>query len=522
MIRVSYPYVFVDVSPANDAAPTAHRAIEASKLILNFPWAARSAEVAPCDCAVARSPVAVTVAKRRLTDGVAAVAAFAATVPAPIGATASPARAANRTMRDTVTSTVDGDEREHTRRSDTDDVLRSAGFDEARIAALRAAGALARAAPRDVALTVTDRCERLEAAAAGARPGDEKGGGGMTDAAAARALDFGVTVILDPPHDGPLRLLETAEACGFAAGWVFDSPVISEEPYPLLGLAAARTSRIRLGLCVTNPATRDITVTASAHATLHEITGGRMVIGLGRGDSAVHMVGLEPVRVAAFEQAVVAIRELANGRAVTLRGTEVQFPWAGSRPELPVYVAAYGPKALAVAGRVADGVIIQLADPDIVAWLLGFVRRAAAEAGRDPDAIECIVSAPAVVSDDLPSARDSTRFFPAMVSNHVLDLLRRYDRSELPPALWEFVERRQAYDYRHHARTGSDNGAFVDDVTADRFSILGPVSAHLEKLRELQAAGATQINLYLLTPEPESLLEIYGREIVPVLGGGAA
>ena len=337
-----------------------------------------------------------------------------------------------------------------------------------------------------------------------------------------RPLEFGVTVILDPPHDGPLRLLETAEACGFTTGWVFDSPVISQEPYPLLGLAATRTSRLRLGLCVTNPATRDVTVTASAHATLHEITGGRMVIGLGRGDSAVHMVGLEPVRVAAFEQAVIAIRELANGRAATVRGMEIQLPWAGGHPELPVYVAAYGPKALAVAGRVADGVIIQLADPDIVAWLMGFVRRAAEEAGRDPGAIECIVSAPAVVSDDLPGARDVTRFFPAMVSNHVLDLLRRYERSELPPALWEFVERRQAYDYTQHARTGSDNGAFVDDVTADRFSILGPVAAQLAKLRDLQAAGATQINLYLLTPDPESLLETYGREIVPAFAAAGS
>lgn len=343
----------------------------------------------------------------------------------------------------------------------------------------------------------------------------------MAAPAASTALEFGVTVILDPPHHGPLRLLEHAEACGFDTGWVFDSPVISQEPYPLLGLAAARTSRLRLGLCVTNPLTRDLSVTASAHATLQEISGGRMVLGLGRGDSAVHMVGLEPEKMAAFEHGVVAIRELANGRPVTLRGLELRLPWAAGRPEIPLYVAAYGPKALAVAGRVADGVIIQLADPDIVAWLMGFVRRAAEEAGRDPDVVECVVSAPAVVGDDLASARDITRFFPAMVSNHVLDLLRRYDRSQLPGALWEFVERRREYDYAHHARTGSANGAFVDDLTADRFSILGPVPAQLAKLRDLQAAGATQINLYLLTPDPEQLLDTYGREIVPLLGRGA-
>lgn len=343
-----------------------------------------------------------------------------------------------------------------------------------------------------------------------------------TGAGGTRPLDFGITVILDPPHTRPLDLLARAEANGFTTGWAFDSPILSQEPWAVLGAAAARTSRLRLGLCVTNPVTRDVSVTASAHAALHEMSGGRVVLGLGRGDSAVKMVGLPAIKVAPFEEACLQIRDLANGRVARVREMDLQLPWAGrGRPEIPLYVAAYGPKALAVAGRIADGVIIQLADPDIVAWLMGFARRAAEQAGRDPDALECVVCAPAVVSDDLPAARDITRFFPAMVSNHVLDLLRRYDRSELPPALWEFVERRGAYDYSQHARTGAAHGQFVDDVTADRFSILGPVEAQLAKLRELQAAGATEVNLYLLTPDPEGLLDTYGREIVPVLGRGA-
>jgi probable F420-dependent oxidoreductase len=332
-------------------------------------------------------------------------------------------------------------------------------------------------------------------------------------------LRFGVTVILDPPHEQSIGLLELAEAHGFDHGWVFDSHVISEEPYPLLGLAAARTSRIRLGICVTNPTSRDPTVTASAHATLHELSGGRAVLGLGRGDSAVRMIGLEPARLGPFEESIGVIRELANGRPVDWRGTRIHFPWAAGRPEIPVHVAAYGPKALGVAGRAADGVFVQLADPDLVAFLMGIARRAAAEAGRDPAALECIVCAPAVVTDDLARARDETRFFPAMVSNHVLDLLRRTDRAELPPALWRFVDRREGYDYEHHARTGAAHGDFVDDETCDRFCLLGPLEAHLARLRELEAAGATQVNLYLLAPGKEALVEAYGRDVIPVLGG---
>jgi hypothetical protein len=101
----------------------------------------------------------------------------------------------------------------------------------------------------------------------------------------------------------------------------------------------------------------------------------------------------------------------------------------------------------------------------------------------------------------------------------VLDLLRRTDRAELPPALWRFVDRREGYDYAHHARTGAAHGDFVDDETCDRFCLLGPLEAHLARLRELEAAGATQVNLYLLAPGKEALVEAYGRNVIPVLGG---
>lgn len=330
-------------------------------------------------------------------------------------------------------------------------------------------------------------------------------------------LEFGVTVMLDPPALRSVELLKHAESRGFQHGWVFDSHVLSEDPYPLLALAAAQTSRIRLGMCVTNPTSRDPTVTASAHATLQEISGGRMALGLGRGDSAVRMIGLEPARLAGFEESIGIMRERAHGRPVTWRDAEIQMPWAERLDEMPVYVAAYGPKALAVAGRTADGIFIQLGDPELVHWLMGFARRAAEEAGRDPDALECIVCAPGVVGGDIERAREETRFFPAMVSNHVLDLLGRYERSELPPTLWEFVERRTSYDYRHHGRSGAEHGGFVDDETCDRFCLLGPAASHVERLQALEAAGATQVNLYLMTPEKEGLVDAYANDVIPAL-----
>jgi probable F420-dependent oxidoreductase len=328
-------------------------------------------------------------------------------------------------------------------------------------------------------------------------------------------LGFGITVLPDPPASRLVELLVRAEERGFDHGWTYDSHILWQEPYPLLTLAAQATRRMRLGLCVTNPGTRDATVTASATATLHDISGGRMVLGIGRGDSARRVIGLQPVKIAEFERATALIRELMNGRPAEWNGEQLELAWAKGRPEIPVYVAGYGPRALGVAGRVGDGVIIQLADPDIVEWIMGHARRAAEQAGRDPARLEPIVCAPAVVSDDLAAARDLVRWFPAMVSNHVDDLLRRYDRAELPPALCDYLDRKTGYDYREHSRTGAAHGSFVDDETCDRFCILGTPQQHVAKLRRLEAVGVAQWNIYLMTGEQERTLDLYGADVIP-------
>ena len=326
-------------------------------------------------------------------------------------------------------------------------------------------------------------------------------------------MKFGITLKPDHRFDRSVGLAKRAEANGFEYGWLFDSHVLWREPYPLLTLMGAATDRMRLGTCVTNPATRDITVTASALATLNEITDGRMDLGMGRGDSARRVMGKKPTTVAYMEECCRVVRSLTAGEKVTLDGTEIQMPWA-SRGPVPVWIAGYGPMALAAAGRVADGIILQLADPDIIRWCIGFMRAAAEEAGRDPDAIEVMAAAPAYVSDDIGLARDKVRWFPALVSNHVVDLINKYEKDDLPEALWKYVENREGYDYLHHAEVGSDNARFVSDEITDRFAVVGPASAHRARLDELRAAGVTQFNIYLMNGEEEDCLDAYGDELV--------
>src|SRR3954453_10911687 len=183
-------------------------------------------------------------------------------------------------------------------------------------------------------------------------------------------MQFGFT--LKPEHsvERTVALARQAEDAGFEHGWIFDSHVLWREPYPLLTLMAAGTERLRLGPCGTNPGTREPSVTASALAVLNEISGGRMDLGIGRGDSARRVLGKPPTTMATLEEAIGVIRDLVEGRPVTYEGTELRLPWTGPW-KLPVWVAGYGPMALAMIGRVADGVILQLADSDLIEWSVG-------------------------------------------------------------------------------------------------------------------------------------------------------
>ena len=339
------------------------------------------------------------------------------------------------------------------------------------------------------------------------------------------ALSFGVTVLPDPPYARWLELIQLAERHGFEYAWTYDSHVLWQESIPLFGFAASQTSKIKLGHFVTNPGTREPTVLASAYATLHDLTDGRMVMGIGRGDSARRYIGQQPVKVADFERACAMIRDFMNGREVTWNDKELQLKWVRPElPEIPMWIAGYGPKALAVAGRVGDGVIIQLADPEIIQWIMSTARRAAEEAGRDPAQLKCIVGAPSHVTDDIADARDQVRWFPAMVSNHVKDLIERYgsDGSKVPKALTDYVLSREFYDYNEHSRVGAKHGEFVTDEICDRFCVIGNVEQCLTKLRELESVGVDQFNIYLMTHGQEETLQAYGDQIIPKIDAVAS
>ena len=332
-------------------------------------------------------------------------------------------------------------------------------------------------------------------------------------------MDIGVVLQTNPPPWRVVELAKRAEAYGFSHVWTFDSHILWQEPYVIYSQILAETRRITVGPMVTNPATRDWTVTASTFATLNEMYGNRTVCGIGRGDSAVRVTNGAPVGLREMRESIHVIRELGCGRGVDYKGSSIRFPWA-TKSELQVWLAAYGPKMLAMTGEVADGFILQLADPDIAAWTIKAVRSAAASVGRNPDDVTICIAAPAYVTDGSPAhgsyAREQCRWFGGMVGNHVADIVGRYGTdSAVPKALTDYIKGREGYDYNEHGRAGNTHTAFVPDDIVDRFCIIGPVSHQIERIKELQSLGAHQFAVYLQHDDMDATLEAYGNRVIP-------
>ena len=333
-------------------------------------------------------------------------------------------------------------------------------------------------------------------------------------------MDFGVVLQNDPPAWRVVELARRAEQYGFTHVWTFDSHLLWQEPFVVYSQILSNTHRVVVGPMVTNPATRDWTVTASLFATLNDMFGNRTVCGIGRGDSAVRVINGKPVTLAALRESIEVIRDLANGRQATYKGNLLQFPWNTSS-RLPIWIAAYGPKALALTGEVGDGFILQLADPDITAWSIAAVRKAAADAGRNPASVSICVAAPAYVTDGtdtgMEHARRQCRWFGGMVGNHVADIVARYgaDGVAVPEALSAYIAGREGYDYNAHGKAGNAHTDFVPDEVIDRFCLLGPPDQHVARLEELRALGVDQFALYLQHDAKDRTLTAYGEQIIP-------
>lgn len=330
-------------------------------------------------------------------------------------------------------------------------------------------------------------------------------------------MEFAITFKGDIDPRRTVALCKQAEQAGFKYAWFFDSHVLWRECYVTMAMCIEHTTNMRFGPCVTNPGVREWSVAASLFATLALQSGGRFDCGLGRGDSSRRVLGQKPLNVDTMVDFAESVKKMIRGEEVQYEADQkpVQLPWAVGY-EMPVWYAAYGPKALAAAGQYGEGLILQLADPWLVKWFTDQALDAGKAAGRDMSNFKVMSAAPVWVGD-MEKARAQTRWFPAMVGNHVADLVERYGKegNTVPKRLTDYIEGRKGYDYRHHADKDADHLDFISNDIIDSFGVLGSVEEHVAKIKELESIGVTQYNIYLMCGDEERMVEEYGKHVLP-------
>jgi alkanesulfonate monooxygenase SsuD/methylene tetrahydromethanopterin reductase-like flavin-dependent oxidoreductase (luciferase family) len=295
------------------------------------------------------------------------------------------------------------------------------------------------------------------------------------------------------------------------------------------GLAA--TEQMTFGTAVTNLITRHFTVTASGHATLASMHPGRVVLGLGRGDSSIRTIGLRPARVAEMRELVPQVKRLLAGEALDYEGTEIRIPWAQHRVRL--MLGGTGPSTMRLAGALADIVTLEIGiHPDAISWALGNIRAGAEEAGRDPGEIEVVALCGMWISDDVEAAREHCRWAPASAANHIAEVMHNNPAHGMPPVLTELVQRRResvavgrglpsvdgTYDYYGgHCDNDADHAQWIPPALIDDFALVGPAGGMAARINELEALGISQVAPAFLNGEFEQM-ELIGSELIPLLG----
>ncbi|MEY8800126.1 TIGR03842 family LLM class F420-dependent oxidoreductase [Leisingera sp. XS_AS12] len=330
-------------------------------------------------------------------------------------------------------------------------------------------------------------------------------------------MEFGICFKGFVEPDRARALVRQAENAGFTHCWFYDSHILWRESFVAMAMCMEHTKKMRFGPLVTNPNSREWSVAASLFGSLAKQSNGRFDIGLGRGDSAVRVMGKKPSTIKRMEEFTHVVKSLIRGEEVQYGECPepVKFPWAQGY-ELPVWIGAYGPKALASAGKVGDGVVLQIAEPKIVKWLADQAKAGGEAEGRDMSNYRVMAAAPAHTGP-IEEGIEKTKWFPAMVGNHVADIVEKYgtDGDHVPTSLTDYIKNRKGYDYSKH---GQSDNPYLDFITEDivkSFCVLGTPDEHIAKIRDLADAGTTQFNIYLDSGDEEKIIADYGEKIIP-------
>jgi 5,10-methylenetetrahydromethanopterin reductase len=298
--------------------------------------------------------------------------------------------------------------------------------------------------------------------------------------------EFGLGLFPTEPAARMVELARLGEGLGYHGLWFGDSHLIWREVYVTMGAAAQATRRATLGTAVTNPLSRHITVTASAAFTLHELSGGRAILGIGAGDSGLRTYGGKPARLAELERAIGIIRALHRGETVD-PGEGLARMVAARDTRIPIYIAGSGPRILELAGRVGDGAIILVGlDERFIRAAVECVHKGARAAGRDPASVRTVLWVPAAMADD-PEVTQS-------VKAHIARIIIRPLPIDLDAEDLKVVQAVKAsYDYYHHMAEAANHGRAIPDAMVRRFALAGDPARSRDQVRAAGAAGIHQV-----------------------------
>ncbi len=326
------------------------------------------------------------------------------------------------------------------------------------------------------------------------------------------AISFHVGQLPNRPLEQCIEMGLAAERLGFDGIWVADSHSVMRDPYAILSVLAVKTEKLRLATGVTQTVTRHPAVLANSWATLHELSGGREILGIGVGESAVHNLGLKAERLAAFEEKVKTVRALIRGEKIEYRGTSIQMPWSHYRT--PVFMACSGPKSLQLGGRIADGILYQVgADPGFHRYALDHIRKGAEAAGRRFEDITLYARLACAVSRDREAAREEVKGYCSVAAGTTFKTVpREYFEDDLYRQLSDF---KAGYDYAEHGSNQAQHKHLLTDNIIDAIAVAGTVDDVVARLQVLAAMGVQGFVIPFAMSDPFPYLETFAREVIP-------
>ncbi len=303
-----------------------------------------------------------------------------------------------------------------------------------------------------------------------------------------------------------------ADELGFGGVWVADSQSVFRDAFMALTLFADRTRHMELATGVTNVTTRHPAVLAHSFATLDEYSGGRAILGIGVGESAVFNIGEKPARLKRLEQVIHVVRQLLSGQEVDFDGATLKVSWPPR--QVPVVMACSGPKSLQLAGRIADGVLFQVgADPVLVNYAKRNIELGAREAGRKLSDIKLYQRLACAVSDDREQVRMEARGYASVAAGTIYNSVPKAD---IPEDLYEDLRiMKERYDYQQHGSMDADHARLITDRILDAVAIAGTPDEAVPRFRELVDAGIENFVLPIATRHPDAITEALAEQVIP-------